>query len=55
MLFRRVQYYDEERDEVLVFWTNHMRPAAATVAAVYGETHPREQLPGMKLHFRHNS
>lgn len=21
-------------DEVLVFWTNHMRPAAATVAAV---------------------
>jgi IS4 transposase len=33
--FRRVEYYDEERDEVLVFLTNHMTLAAATVAAVY--------------------
>jgi DDE family transposase/uncharacterized protein DUF4372 len=33
--FRRVEYYDEETDEVLVFLTNHMTLAAATVAAVY--------------------
>jgi IS4 transposase len=33
--FRRVEYYDEETDEVLVFLTNHMALAAATVAAVY--------------------
>jgi IS4 transposase len=32
-----VEYYDEERDEVLVFLTNHMTLAAATVAAVYKE------------------
>jgi len=33
--FRRVEYYDEETDEVLVFLTNHITLAAATVAAVY--------------------
>jgi len=33
--FRRVEYYDEETDEVLVFLTNHMNLGAATVAAVY--------------------
>ena len=33
--FRRVEYYDEETDQVLVFLTNHMTLAAATVAAVY--------------------
>ena len=33
--FRRVEYYDEEREEVLVFLTNHLKLAAATVAAVY--------------------
>jgi hypothetical protein len=33
--FRRVEYYDEESTEVLVFLTNHMTLAAATVAAVY--------------------
>jgi Transposase DDE domain/Domain of unknown function (DUF4372) len=33
--FRRVEYYDEEQDQVLVFLTNHMTLAAATVAAVY--------------------
>ena len=33
--FRRVEYYDEEREEVLVFLTNHLTLAAATVAAVY--------------------
>jgi hypothetical protein len=33
--FRRIEYYDEETDQVLVFLTNHMTLAAATVAAVY--------------------
>jgi hypothetical protein len=33
--FRRIEFYDEERDRVLVFVTNHMTLAAATVAAVY--------------------
>jgi hypothetical protein len=33
--FRRVEYYDEESDEVLVFLTNHLTLAAATIAAVY--------------------
>jgi hypothetical protein len=33
--FRRVEYYDEETDQVLVFLTNHLTLAAATVAAVY--------------------
>jgi hypothetical protein len=35
--FRRVEYYDEEREEVLVFLTNHLSLSAATVAAVYKE------------------
>jgi Domain of unknown function (DUF4372)/Transposase DDE domain len=35
--FRRVEYYDEEHDQRLVFLTNHMSLAAATVAAVYKE------------------
>lgn len=33
--FRRVEYYDEESEQVLVFLTNHLTLAAATVAAVY--------------------
>jgi hypothetical protein len=33
--FRRIEFYDEEQDRVLVFLTNHLRLAAATVAAVY--------------------
>jgi len=33
--FRRVEYYDEGNDQGLVFLTNHMTLAAATVAAVY--------------------
>jgi hypothetical protein len=33
--FRRAEYYDEGTDQVLVFLTNHMTLAAATVAAVY--------------------
>ena len=33
--FRRIEFYDEERDRLLVFVTNHMTLAAATVAAVY--------------------
>jgi Transposase DDE domain/Domain of unknown function (DUF4372) len=35
--FRRVEYFDEEKNEVLVFLTNHTTLAAATVAAVYKE------------------
>jgi len=35
--FRRVEYYNEEKDEVLVFLSNHLSLAAATVAAVYKE------------------
>jgi len=33
--FRRIEFYDEEQDRVLVFVTNHLRLAAATVAEVY--------------------
>jgi len=33
--FRRVEYYDEGNDQLLVFLTNHLTLAAATVAAVY--------------------
>ena len=33
--FRRVEFYDEEQDRVLVFITNHLTLAAATVAEVY--------------------
>jgi len=35
--FRRIEFYDEERDRVLVFLTNHLELAAATIAAVYKE------------------
>jgi len=35
--FRRIEFYDEGRDRVLVFLTNHLELAAATVAAVYKE------------------
>lgn len=35
--FRRVEFYDEENDRVLVFLTSHMGLAAATIAAVYKE------------------
>src|SRR5271157_1849121 len=35
MLFRRIEFYDEEQDRVLVFVTNHLTLAAATVAEVY--------------------
>ena len=35
--FRRVEYYDEKTDALLVFLTNHLSLAAATVAAAYKE------------------
>src|SRR5260370_37474613 len=35
--FRRIEFYDEENDRVLVFLTSHMGLAAATIAAVYNE------------------
>lgn len=33
--FRRIEFYDEEQDRVLVFLTNHLTLAAATVTEVY--------------------
>ena len=33
--FRRIEYLDKEHEQLLVFLTNHMTLAAATVAAVY--------------------
>ena len=35
--FRRIEFYDEENDRVLVFLTSHIGLAAATIAAVYKE------------------
>lgn len=35
--FRRIEYYDDERDRLLVFLTNHLDLAAATIAAIYKE------------------
>lgn len=35
--FRRIEFYDEEHDRVLVFLTSHMGLAAATIASVYKE------------------
>jgi hypothetical protein len=32
---RRIKYWDRERDEVLVFLTNHLKLAATTIAAIY--------------------
>jgi IS4 transposase len=33
--FRRIEFYDEQQDRELVFLTNHLTLAAATVAEVY--------------------
>ena len=33
--FRRIEFYDEEQDRVLVFLTNHLGWSAATIAALY--------------------
>jgi hypothetical protein len=35
--FRRIEFYDEEHERVLVFLTSHKELAAATIAAVYKE------------------
>ena len=35
--FRRIEFYDEEHERVLVFLTSHTGLAAATIAAVYKE------------------
>ena len=40
--FRRIEFYDEEQDRVLVFVTNHLKLAAATVAEVYKQRWPIE-------------
>ena len=37
VFFRRIEFYDQEHDRVLVFLTNHMELAAATIAAIYRE------------------
>ena len=44
--FRRIEYLDEENDQVLVFLTNNMNLAAATVAAVYKDRW------AIELHFK---
>lgn len=33
--FRRIEFYDEPQERILVFLTNHLQWAAATIAAVY--------------------
>lgn len=35
--FRCIEFYDQERDRVLVFLTNDLELAAATIAAVHNE------------------
>ena len=35
--FRRIEFYDEEHDPVLVFLSSHMKLAGATIAPVYKE------------------
>jgi len=35
VLFRRVEYWNEEKQEILVFFTNLLHLAAATIAAIY--------------------
>jgi hypothetical protein len=35
--YRRIEFYDEENDRMLVFVTNHLELAAATIAAIYKE------------------
>ena len=32
---RRIEFWDRERDEILVFLTNHLKLAATTIAAIY--------------------
>jgi hypothetical protein len=35
--FRRIEFYDEQQDRVLVFLTSNLKLAAATIAAIYKE------------------
>jgi IS4 transposase len=37
VLFRRVEYWNEEKQETLVFFTNLLHLAATTIAAIYRE------------------
>jgi IS4 transposase len=37
VFFRRIEFYDEEHDRVLLFLTNHQGLAAASIAAIYKE------------------
>jgi hypothetical protein len=37
VLFRRIEYWNEEKREILVFFTNLLHLAAATIAAIYKE------------------
>ncbi len=36
-VFRRIEYFDAEQERTLVFLTNHLNFAAATIAAIYKE------------------
>jgi len=37
VLFRRVEYWNQDKDEILVFFTNLLHLAASTIAAIYKE------------------
>ena len=37
VFYRRIEFYDQEHDRVLVFVTNHLELAATTIAAIYKE------------------
>ena len=37
VFYRRIEFYDQQHDRVLVFVTNHLELAATTVAAIYKE------------------
>jgi hypothetical protein len=50
--FRRIEFYDEEHDRVLVFLTSHRELAAATIAAVYRSS--GRSRAGRKRHREHH-
>jgi IS4 transposase len=35
VLFRRIEYWNEDKQEILVFFTNLLHLAASTMAAIY--------------------
>jgi len=37
VLFRRIEYWNQDKQEILVFFTNLLHLAASTIAAIYKE------------------